>query len=133
MAAAIDNPAVSKTFVCPAPPVPVCEFAAAEKQETKLFLNGGQSSTSQAPYAQSFHKEHKSKNDLELEYFTRLVQACYLLEQALLDRWAHIRRVPSPDHCNDLDRKLTTLATAVLQEGNAGQGKNCTSLAICVK
>lgn len=127
MAAGIDNPAISKIFVCPAPSLP--EFPDIKKQDTEMFLNGRQSSISQNPYAQSFHPDHKNGDDLQLAYLTRLVQACYLLDLALLHHWARLHTVPSPDHCTDLDRILTTFASAVLQEG----GKSCTCLAICIK
>lgn len=131
MAAGIDNPAISKIFVCPAPPLP--DFPVAKKQETETLLNESQSSISQNPYAQPLRPDHKNGDDLQLVYLTRLVQACYLLDLAILNRWARFHTVANPHHCDDLDPILTTFASAVLQEGNVGQGKNCTCLAICVK
>ncbi|KAH8703815.1 hypothetical protein BGW36DRAFT_92502 [Talaromyces proteolyticus] len=130
MAAAVDSPVISETFICPIPPMP--EFPVAKEQAIEIFLSQSHSGASQNPYVQFIYEDHKSGNSLQLEYFTRLVQACYLLQLALLDRWAHSHRVPSRHNCVDLDRKLTTFASAVLQEGEAGHGKNCSTLAICV-
>ncbi|EED16785.1 conserved hypothetical protein [Talaromyces stipitatus ATCC 10500] len=129
MAAAIDNPVRCGAFTCPAPPVP--PFPVTKEQRADPFLSESHTLIPGNLYLHIID-DHTAEDDLQLEYFTRLVQACYLLELALLDRWAHPLQPSSSDHCIDLDRKLTTFASAVLQEGEAGRGKNCSSLAICV-
>lgn len=117
--------------MCPTPPLP--GLAAIDQKQAKSFIRTDCSSACLDPLSQSIYQGFESGDKLQLSYISRLVHASHLLELAILNRWANLHKMPSHYHCEDLDRKLTAFSSTVLRDGETGHGKNCSSLAICVK